>query len=357
MCNTAGYIGEKEAAPVLIQMMRLEEGFSGGYYTGIATVKDEKIQMQKITGDVQYLLDHTKAAELKGTLGIIHSRSKSGGGDEWAHPFLDGWERDPLIAYVANGRAGCTEHLFPEKIRQAEEVLAEGCRMDSRVKDTEGIYTMLSDGSMVHMSDLMCQLIVRNMRDGLCTHKAMDKAFCESPSQVVGLVISRLEPDRISFARYDYPMFAAFAGHGAYLSSTPLAFPEDARKIVPIPAGSCGYVTKDTLVIQGLSAPAFTVAQETPSTGKAVFEKITELLTEGPKSFRDITNAIAPLYEKADSVPTYQTAHAVLYEYLKQGRLVQTTEWVEGAKEGLRAPKLMLWLNPGNESPKTETRE
>jgi len=344
MCNIAGYVGDKDAAPILIQMMQLEEGFSGGYYTGLATVYENKIEMQKITGDVQFFLDHTKAANLQGTLGIIHSRSKSGGGDEWAHPFLDGWHTEPLIAYVANGKAGCTEHLFPEKIRQAEETLNEGCRMDSRVKDTEGIYTMLSDGSMVHMSDLMCQLIVKNMRDGLCTHKAMDKAFCESPSQVVGLVISRLEPDRISFARYDYPMFAAFAEHGAYLSSTPLAFPEDIRKIVPIPAGSCGYVTKDTLVIQALSAPAFTVAEETPSTVKKAVETIEAELTEGPKSFRELTNAIAPLYEKADSVPTYQTAHAILFEYLKQGRLEQTTVWEPGAKEGLKAPKLMLGL-------------
>ena len=37
MCNIAGYIGKKNAAPILFEMMKKQEGFGGGYYTGITT--------------------------------------------------------------------------------------------------------------------------------------------------------------------------------------------------------------------------------------------------------------------------------------------------------------------------------
>ena len=32
MCNIAGYIGSKDAAPILAKMMQRQEGFGGGYY-------------------------------------------------------------------------------------------------------------------------------------------------------------------------------------------------------------------------------------------------------------------------------------------------------------------------------------
>ena len=37
MCNIAGYVGNKPAAPILLEMLRNQEGLAGGYYTGIAT--------------------------------------------------------------------------------------------------------------------------------------------------------------------------------------------------------------------------------------------------------------------------------------------------------------------------------
>ena len=108
MCNIAGYAGTKPAAPILIEMMKKQEGRLGGYYTGIATVHEGKIYYAKLTGDVDRLVALTNALSLPGTVGIIHSRSKSGGGDKWAHPFVgrspDGSE--PKIAYVANGASG-----------------------------------------------------------------------------------------------------------------------------------------------------------------------------------------------------------------------------------------------------------
>ena len=78
MCTIAGYVGTKPAAPLLIEMMRKEEGIDSGFYTGIATIHEGKIHYRKVVGDLAQLLKETDAAELPGTIGIIHSRTPGG---------------------------------------------------------------------------------------------------------------------------------------------------------------------------------------------------------------------------------------------------------------------------------------
>ena len=58
MCNIAGYVGTKPAAPILIEMMRREEGWDAGFYTGIATVSGGKLYTDKVVGDLDHLLDN-----------------------------------------------------------------------------------------------------------------------------------------------------------------------------------------------------------------------------------------------------------------------------------------------------------
>ncbi len=47
MCNIAGYVGERQAAPVLIEMLKKQEGFAGGFYSGIATIHEGRIYYAK----------------------------------------------------------------------------------------------------------------------------------------------------------------------------------------------------------------------------------------------------------------------------------------------------------------------
>ena len=105
MCNIAGYVGNRDAAPILIEMMRREEGFAGGYYTGLATLDCGVIHHRKLTGNLSDLLAKTDSESLPGKIGIIHSRSKSGGGDAFAHPFCNFRDNEATLAYVANGGA------------------------------------------------------------------------------------------------------------------------------------------------------------------------------------------------------------------------------------------------------------
>ena len=106
MCNIAGYVGERRAAPILLEMLKREEGFEGGYSTGIATLHEGKIYYAKLVGDVDRLTSLTEAASLPGNIGIIHSRSGGREGAEWAHPFIAKKNGEIVTAYIANGAQG-----------------------------------------------------------------------------------------------------------------------------------------------------------------------------------------------------------------------------------------------------------
>ena len=54
MCNIAGYVGERDAAPILNEMLRAEEGIDAGFYTGLATVDEGKIYYRKVCGDALF---------------------------------------------------------------------------------------------------------------------------------------------------------------------------------------------------------------------------------------------------------------------------------------------------------------
>ena len=344
MCNIAGYVGSHRAAPILLQMLRRQEGFAGGYYTGIATIHEGRIYSAKLTGDVARLISDTDAANLPGTIGIIHSRSKSGGGDPWAHPFL-GYRNDvPAVAYVANGTSG----FFKEKNREAatiaEALLRDGYRFDSRVSGQTEKYQSLSDGTMVHMSDTMCQLILRNMDRGEDADLAMAKGFCEMPAEIVGLLLSLDETDCINWSRINYPMSVAFASHGAYLASAPSAIPDDAREPHLLPANSYGRVFADRFEAKPFANPPATVAPMDSRLRTEAYETVVRSLESGAKCVSELNKLIAPLFEAADCSPTGATCYDVLYSLHRQGRLSVEVRTVDGVFDGMTAPKSYFTL-------------
>lgn len=343
MCNIAGYVGTRPAAPILIEMMRRQEGLAGGFYTGIATVHEGKLYYAKLTGDTDRLVSLTDAAKLPGTVGILHSRSKSGGGDLWAHPFIGFKQGVADLAYVANGTAGFGKPRSEEYSRLAEHLIAEGYPMPSRVVDDNPRYQKLSDGSTVHMSDVMCQLIQRNLDRGDTPTAAMTAAFCEMPSEIVGLILTLSHPDRIIWSRINYPMTLSFASHGAYLSSAALAMPEDCGAIWEIPSNSSGEVFADRYTTVPYRNPPATVAPITARVRGEAYAAVTDLLREW-HSCSDLGKAVSPLFDPAICCPCAMLVYEILNDLRRQGRLETEIRRVEGAAAGLDAPKFFFRL-------------
>lgn len=345
MCNIAGYVGTKRAAPILIEMIKREEGLDGGFYTGIATIHEGKIYYAKLTGDTDKLVRLTNAASLPGTIGIIHSRTQSGGGDAWAHPFVNDKNGQPTIAYVANGYAGAFKDRNDEYTALTQRLLDNGYPMQSRVKIENPRYQILQDGTAVHMSDAMCQLIARNMDNGQQEAPAMANAFCEMPSEIVGLLLSLAKPDTITFARLNMPMFAGFCHHGAYVASTPSAFLDDCESVPQaLPACSSGYVTKDGVYSTAFeNSPAY-VEEITEELKKSAYAMVTEYLQKQEMGFSQLRQqAVAPLFSGKQCLPAALLAYETVYKLQQEGRLKMRTIRVPDDFGG-DAPRFLLSL-------------
>jgi len=110
MCNIAGYTGSKQAAPILIEMIKRQEKLDGGLSTGIATIHNGKIYTAKVTGDADELIKSTDAMNFPGTVGIIHSRPDNNY-VEYAHPFISADKTCALV--IAIGKSLILSLTFP----------------------------------------------------------------------------------------------------------------------------------------------------------------------------------------------------------------------------------------------------
>lgn len=337
MCNIAGYVGSRPAAPILIDMLRREEGWDAGYYAGIATLSDGKIHHAKRMGDLQSLLSATDAASLPGTVGIIHGRTPSGGGDAWAHPFIGGCGTQ-TSAYVANGSLGRFADRIDAMSAIATVLEAAGYPLSSHQSEPVKHYPTLPDGGSAHSSDVMAQLIAQKIDGGLAPSDAMGAAFCEMPGEIVGLLLTLCAPDQITWSRVSMPMFVAFAPHGAYLASTPQAFPEDAGEATLLPACSCGTVHAAAFTAMPYAKAPAHVAPITPRVMHEAYGVIVQALQTEPHTLPQLAKLVKPLFDSAECYPLSSLVYSILASLQKENRLIVQTKTVPGMAAGLTAP-------------------
>lgn len=102
MCGIVGYIGKKQAAPIILDgLAKLE--YRGYDSAGMAVFDGEKINIKKSVGRLKVLENLTHGGEtMPGVLGIGHTRWATHGApsDENSHPHFN---EDVTIAVVHNG--------------------------------------------------------------------------------------------------------------------------------------------------------------------------------------------------------------------------------------------------------------
>jgi len=101
MCGIIGYVGNKQAAPLLLQGLRRLE-YRGYDSAGLALLKEGGIKCVRSVGKVDSLAEKMKGLNLEGTIGIAHTRWATHGGvaEENAHPHV---VMDGKLALVHNG--------------------------------------------------------------------------------------------------------------------------------------------------------------------------------------------------------------------------------------------------------------
>ena len=134
MCGIVGYIGDEQAAPILIK--GLEKLKYRGYDSaGVCTNDGEKFIVEKEKGEIKVLQDSTDdGKKIAGTVGIGHTRWATHGEPSKinAHPHLSSSGR---FAVVHNG-------IIENYMELKQELLEKGLEFRSST-DTEVIAQLL----------------------------------------------------------------------------------------------------------------------------------------------------------------------------------------------------------------------
>lgn len=221
MCGIVGYLGTKEAFPILIKgLHRLE--YRGYDSAGVALVdKDGNLNVYKTKGKVANLEEYCKDKDVSGTVGIAHTRWATHGepSDKNAHPH---YSQSKNIALIHNG-------IIENYLTLKTFLISKGYEFKSET-DTE----------------VLVQLIEYMMQE----HKlGLYDAVYQALSQVTGAyaigVIERNNPNVLITARIASPLIVG-VGEGEFLlgsDASPIIeytknviYPED-RQVIKIERG------------------------------------------------------------------------------------------------------------------------
>ncbi len=193
MCGVVGYIGGRDAVPVLINgLTKLE--YRGYDSAGVAVLNDGKINICKTKGRIQNLQDKLLVHPLQGHVGIGHTRWATHGvpSDENAHPHPSS---DRKIAVVHNG-------IIENYMEFKEELEAKGYKFLSET-DTETVAHLIDDYYRSGMDILDAVFKVLDRIEG---------------SYALGVLCSDF-PDQLIAARKDSPLVVGIGEGENFIAS------------------------------------------------------------------------------------------------------------------------------------------
>lgn len=341
MCVIAGYVGTERAAPILIEMLRREEGLAGAFNTGIATIHEGRLYWDKVVGDVSILERETKAADFPGTIGIIHSRIP-GGERSWAHPFIG---QSGKLAYIANGALGKYKNM-PQLAQRFQELKEQGYSFASEQQEPVTGYDSLDGGkTWVHFSEIQCQSIDAYYRslEGkvLRLREAIGYSFERYPSEVVGVCLHVRHPDEIVVARHNKPMvLGRDARGGMYLASTAIAFPDAVCWQTRIPAASVASIQRGgELCIRAMSGKNLLPIGSWPSAVRLKEQVFGALCDQGERNMEQMFADAAALWTEDTLTEKEMVVFEMLEALLKEDQI-----WLQNReRNGVHENSLIPW--------------
>ena len=209
MCGIVGYIGNKQAYPILIKgLQRLE--YRGYDSAGIALIDGDSLNVYKAKGKVADLIDFAKQKNIEGTIGIAHTRWATHGEPNQvnAHPHYSQSEK---LAIIHNG-------IIENYAILKESLIKNGYTFQSQT-DTEVLIQMIEFIQNTNQVDLF-------------------SAVQLTLNQIVGAyaiaVIEKGNPDLIVAARKGSPLVVGIGEGEYFLASDATPIIEYTNKVVYI---------------------------------------------------------------------------------------------------------------------------
>lgn len=229
MCGIVGYIGPRDATPIILNgLKRLE--YRGYDSAGIAVLQNGHIEVRRDAGKLGRLLSIVSDNPISGKLGIGHTRWATHGEPNAtnAHPHIGSTGE---VVVVHNG-------IVENYLELREELTAEGIVLNS---DTD--------------SEIIVHLIEKYLSVDTDLLTASKNAFSHLRGHHGIVVISSKEPDKIIAARIGNAggVVIGFGEDEMYVASDMPAILEHTRKVCFLESHQLAVVTKDSANIETLS--------------------------------------------------------------------------------------------------------
>lgn len=281
MCNIAGYVGFRQAAPILLEMLGREEKWDAAMGAGIVTVSGGELHLTKVVGNVGVLKSTTDALNFPGTIGICHGHPSPSLVTGY-HPFCDDAK---TIACVTNGTSrDCMSEEFVENEREiTAKLLSAGETFPSRREtnidgsELDPLERITPDGAYVHGTEVRTKYVAYLMKEkGLSMDDAMVEMVNERGADMVMVGVKRDDDKCIRVCRVTRPMVAAICDGETYIATTRFAFPEDIkpRSIVNLPPNTLTEVYAGYIKITDKHSENTGVEDLTPLMYKIAYERI-----------------------------------------------------------------------------------
>lgn len=265
MCGIVGYIGDKQAAPFLLDgMSKLE--YRGYDSAGIAVFEKGRIRVEKCVGRLEALRQKLSGNMPAGTMGIGHTRWATHGrpSDRNAHPHADS---SGEFVVVHNG-------IIENYMSLKEELLAKN-------------HVFLSETD----SEVVAHLMAVNYNGD----------FEETVKKVLGMIegsyslvfLCAKEPDKLICTKKDNPLVIGLGSGENFIASDIPAIIAKTRRTFIMNDGEIATVTKDEVWVQDIkgtpiSKKVFEVNWNAEAAEKGGFEHfMLKEIYEQPKAMRD----------------------------------------------------------------------
>jgi glucosamine--fructose-6-phosphate aminotransferase (isomerizing) len=221
MCGIVGYVGPREAPPILVSGLRKLE-YRGYDSAGLATISDHHIDVRRSVGKLDNLDAMLRAQPLHGTPGVGHTRWATHGrpSEQNAHPHRAG-----KVVVIHNG--------IIENFLELRHALAARGRSMASETDTE----------------VISHLIDEFVAQGHGLAEATRRAIAQLEGSFAIVVLSESEPDRLVAAKNATPIVLGLGDGENFVASDIPAMLEHTRRVVFLEDGEVAEMTADRAVI------------------------------------------------------------------------------------------------------------
>jgi len=215
MCGIVGYIGHREAAPLILESLRKLE-YRGYDSAGIAVLHDGQVAICRAEGKLNNLEKSIARQPMSGSIGIGHTRWATHGrpSETNAHPHRAG-----DVVVVHNG-------IIENYLELKEQLSKRGTHFSSETD-----------------SEIVAHLVAEKVERGVDFLDAVRRTLREIHGSYALLFLNRRDPKRLIVAKNSTPIVIGWGEGETFIASDIPALLDYTRKVTFLEDGEIGEVT------------------------------------------------------------------------------------------------------------------